>query len=406
MRGRAPHTRRLAVALVNALIVTGPPLTVLAAPPAAPASSESWRGVAPFKQLLSFDDFLRSRGVALHGFLQLDGSHVLFGGLPHSLGFDGQHLLDLNLTIDTAKLMGWPGGTLFLDAQSHTGPNVIARQVPALADPDNMDAYAETSVDRAWYRQDVLGSAIQVQVGLMYVDDQFFTVPYGGNFVSLDFSSDASISTFVLPTYPKGSWGGDLFVHPDQHLYFSAGVFRDHETELSYDPGGKLIVSEEGWQSSWRGLPYEVQVGAWTDTGAFRRFQGGLVHHASGVYLVASDKLWQPAGSADRGLGAFLQLGTAPASVAAVRRHLGVGLVWTGPTTARPHDEIGVAFSDSFLTAEDGFSYRYESEIEGYYQIDASHGWTVQPDLEYWQHPGGGTTPDTLLCLVRVMYTF
>jgi hypothetical protein len=30
----------------------------------------------------------------------------------------------------------------------------------------------------------------------------------------------------------------------------------------------------------------------------------------------------------------------------------------------------------------------------------------VQPDLEYWQHPGGGLTPDTVLGLIRVMLTF
>lgn len=38
------------------------------------------------------------------------------------------------------------------------------------------------------------------------------------------------------------------------------------------------------------------------------------------------------------------------------------------------------------------------------YQFEISRGWTVQPDLEYWQHPKGGTTPDTWLGLVRIMY--
>jgi porin len=142
------------------------------------------------------------------------------------------------------------------------------------------------------------------------------------------------------------------------------------------------------------------------DTGTFQRFQGGLGHHASGVYLVASDKLWQPASAPDRGLGMFLQFGTGPSTVAAVRRHYGIGFVWTEPAAARPKDEIGMAFSDSVLTGEDGFASGYESEIEAYYQIDATHGFTVQPDLEYWQHPGGGTTPATVLGLIRFMYSF
>ena len=349
---------------------------------------------------------LGKRGISPGGFLQLDGSHVLSGGLPHPLGFDAQRLLDLFVLIDTHKLLGWLGGTLFLDAQSHSGASVVTHQVPAIADPDNMDAYSETSLDRAWFQQDLLGREVRVRLGLMYVDDQFFTVPFAQNFLSLDFSSDASISTFVLPTYPKGAWGADMFAYPSRSVSFSIGVFRDHETELPYDPGGRLIVSEEALRSRLNGLPVKLQVGGWIDTGRFRRFQGGVGRSAAGAYLVASGKLWRPAGGGDRGIGAFVQYGTAPAAVAAVQEHFGAGVVWTGPWAARPHDELGIAYSDSRLAAHAGFTHGFESEIEAYYQFDASHGWTVQPDLEYWRHPGGGDTPATLLGLIRVMFSF
>lgn len=349
---------------------------------------------------------LASRGISLDGFVQLDGSHVLAGGVPHPLGFDAQDLLELSLTIDTRRLVGWRGGTVFLDVQSHSGPNVISHQVPAIADPDNMDARSQTSVDRAWFQQDLLTRRLRVRLGLMYVDDQFLSVPFAQNFVSLDFSSDASISTFVLPTYPKGAWGGDLFVYPNRVVSLSVGVFRDHSTELSYDPGGALLISEEALRGRWRGLPVKLQIGGWIDTGRFQRFAGGVVHHAAGVYLVASGRLWRPAGASARGIGAFVQYGSAPPAVAAVREHFGAGIVWTGPWAARPHDEMGIAYSDSLLAAQAGFIHGFESQIEAYYQFDASHGWTVQPDIEYWQHPGGGNTPATLLGLVRVMFTF
>ncbi len=383
----------------------GKPSTVVLAGALA-LSALSTPTFAALGPISSATSVLADHGVTLGGFVQADGSHVFSGGLPDSLGFDEQMLLDIYATANTQRLIGWPGGTLFLDMQSHSGPSVITHQVPAIADPDNMDAYQETSIDRAWYKQELMAHRVQLQVGLMYVDDRFFTVPYGQNFLSLDFSSDASIATFVLPTYPRGAWGGDVFVHPDRSLSFSVGVFNDHETELSYDPGGELIVSEEAWATRWRGLPMKLQVGAWVDTGRFRRFGGGTVHHANGTYLIASDKLWQPGSSTDRGIGMFLQFGSAPAAVAAVRQHIGVGLVWAGPFASRPHDEIGLAFSDSLLTAQSTFTHNYESEIEGYYQFDASHGWTVQPDLEYWTHPGGGNTPATLFGAIRVMYSF
>ncbi len=401
---RRPARDALAIVLVTAsALIAGVP-TGSASDGTAPDGSAT--GMALPVNLASTRADLSKRGVSFGGFVQLDGSHVLAGGVPHPLGFDAQRLFDVFATIDTGRLLGWPGGTVFLDAQSHSGASVVPHQVPAIADPDNMDAPAQTSLDRAWFQQDLLARTLRVRLGLMYVDDQFFTVPYAGNFVSLDFSSDASISTFVLPTYPKGAWGGDVFFDPNRNVSFSVGVFRDHSTELAYDPGGELVVSEEALRGHWRGLPVKVQIGGWIDTGRFRRFQGGTVHHAAGAYLVASARLWQPAGGGDRGIGAFLQYGSAPPAVAAVRQHIGAGLVWSGPWAARPHDELGIAYSDSLLTAHAGFTHGYESEIEAYYQFDVSHGWTVQPDLEYWRHPGGGQTPASVLGLIRVNWTF
>ncbi|MGH8227399.1 MAG: carbohydrate porin [Steroidobacteraceae bacterium] len=389
----------LAFALAPAV---APALAAATQPPA----EESGAAAGFLKPIAAAQSYLDRNGITLGGYLQLDASHVVSGGQPRPLGLDLQDLIDAHATVDTQKLLGWSGGMLFFDVQSHSGPNIVREQVPALADPDNMDADAGTSLDRAWYGQDLTGGKIHVQVGLMYVDDQFFTVPYGASFVSLDFSSDASISTFVLPTYPKGSWGGDVFFHPTSHWSFSAGVFRDHETELAYDPGGALLLSEEAWQGTWRGLPYALQLGAWLDTGRFQRFGGGERSNAHGVYVVASDKLWQPDAAADRGIGLFVQLGSAPPDVAPVPRHFGAGLVWTGPLASRPHDEIGLAYSDSRLTQEADFSASFESEIEAYYQLEVLHGLTIQPDVEYWQHPGGSSTPDTVLALVRFMYTF
>ncbi len=377
-----------------------------AAVPEAKGPAAGWGNSTPFRRAAESGAFLGKHGITFNGWLQLDGSNAAAGGQPDALGFDGQYLLDVAAMVNTKKFFGWPGGTFMVDTQSHSGPSILTHQMPALQDPDNMDAYSETSVDRAWFHQDLLGRKLELQVGLMYVDDQYFTVPYGQNFISLDFSSDASISTFVLPTYPKGSFGGDVFAYPAKGLYVSAGMFNDHSTELSYDPGGDLFLTEEGWQSRWHGLPYKLQVGAWRDTGRFRRFAGGLVHHAAGVYLVASRKLWQPAPASDRGLGMFFQFGTGPPAVAAVRRHYGGGVVWTGPLAARPKDEIGLAFSDSLLTPQDGFTHGFENEIEGYYQVAVWRGLTVQPDVEYWQHPGGKSTPNTVLALTRIMYTF
>lgn len=398
-----PRIRKLAlIALCCSLRAA----VVYAAPPAQPPQTKDEHSKSAWHRIKAAHDSLNRHGVGLSGWIQLDDSTIAAGGQPNPLGFDGQYLIDLTATLDTGKLIHLPGGTVMLDAQSHSGPSILTRQFPAIQDPDNMDAYSETSLDRAWYQQNLFRQKVQMQVGLMYVDDQFFTVPYGSNFVSLNFSSDASISTFVLPTFPKGSFGGDVFVFPSKGLSLSTGAYNDHSTELPYDPGGVLYLTEEAWQRHWRGRPYKLQLGGWRDTGRFQRFVGGAQHHAVGAYLVASGKLWQPRDSKDRGVGMFLQFGTAPPAVASVRSHVGAGLVWTGPDVKRPKDEIGIAFSDSLLTHESKFTHGYENEVEAYYQIDVGHGLTIQPDVELWQHPRGGGTPNTILVLMRIMYTF
>ncbi len=371
---------------------------------ARPLPRHTGRGAALWRDLSETKTELADRGVSFAGVLQADGSHVFAGGVPRALTFDGQYLWDLNLTVDTRALFGWRGGTLFLDAQSHAGPSVDVRQVPAIADPDNMDARAETSLDRAWYQQDLESRRLRVRIGLMYVDDQFLTVPFGEHFVSLDFSSNASISAFVLPTYPRGAWGGDAFAYPTRSLSFALGVFRDDATELPYNPHGTLIITEGAWRGARDGLPVKLQVGGWVDEAAFRRFSGGIVHHAAGAYLVASGTLWRQ--TDDRGIGAFLEFGRAPPALAFVRQNLGVGIAWTGPWSARPHDQFGIAYARSELATHAGFTQDFESEIEAYYRFAVSPDWSVQPDIEYWAHPGGGDTPSTVLGLVRVTLAF
>ncbi len=391
LAGSGPAFAQPVLETTNALQASDGGTTFDAATPASP------RPVRPSRA---------ARGIAVGGSLQSDLSTVPSGGRTDAKPLAGQYLLDLSATVDTQNLFGWPGGILFIDAQFHGGNNIISAQMPAIQDPDNMDADPTASIDRAWYQRQLFGNKLQLRIGLMYVDDQFLTVPYGQNFVSLDFSSDASISTFVLPTYPQGSYGTNVFFHPSPNLYFSAGAFRDHSTELPYDPGGNLYLTEEGWQGNWEGHSYQLQLGAWRDTGTFQRYADGAPQDgASGTYAVASAKLWQPAAGDERGLGMFMQFGSAPATVAPVRRHYGAGLVWTGPSTSRPEDELGFAASDGRLTRRDGFVYGFEKEFEAYYRIQVACGLTAQPDLEYWRHPNGSDR-DTTLLLVRIQYSF
>ncbi|MHB1529077.1 MAG: carbohydrate porin [Acidiferrobacteraceae bacterium] len=356
----------------------------------------------------SHDD-LHSQGIDLSGSLLTDISRNLRGGL-NDQSVIGQYLVDLRAKIKTARLFGWNGGTLFVDFQGHRGRSVQARQTGSIQDPDNMDAYNVTGIDRAWYQQDLAEKRVRLRIGLMYVDDQFLRVPYARDFVSLDFSSDASISTFVLPTYPRGAFGVDTFVFPVRSFYVAAGLFDGHLYHvLPYDPGGDLFIAQTGLKGRVMGLPGVLELGMWRHTGTFQRFTGGQQHHASGEYLVAGFRVYRPHHTGPetaRGVGVFFQYGAGPPTVALISQHVGAGIVWTGPSRDRPRDSLGLGVSDARLSAQAGFLSRFETIYETYYRFSVSRTLSIQPDLQYWHHPGGNGTPSALLFLVRTAFRF
>ena len=356
----------------------------------------------------SHDD-LHSQGIDLSGSILTDVSRNLRGGLTDQ-GVIGQYLVDLSAEINTDRLFGWNGGTIFVDVQGHRGPSVQAKQTGSIQDPDNMDAYNVTGIDRAWYQQDLADKRVKLRIGLMYVDDQFLRVPYAQDFVSLDFSSDASISTFVLPTYPRGAFGADTFVFPARSFYIAAGLFDGHLYHvLPYDPGGDFFIAQTGLKGRVMDLPGVLELGMWRHTGTFERFIGGQQHHASGWYLVAGLKVYRPHAPGQqtgRGVGVFFQYGAGPPAVAPISQHFGAGIAWTGPFLERPRDSMGLGVSDARLSAPAGFLSRFETVYEAYYRLSVSRALSVQPDLQYWHNPGGNGIPSALLLLVRTEFRF
>ncbi|MHB8416285.1 MAG: carbohydrate porin, partial [Acidiferrobacteraceae bacterium] len=61
---------------------------------------------------------------------------------------------------------------------------------------------------------------------------------------------------------------------------------------------------------------------------------------------------------------------------------------------------------NTHLSAQAGFLSRFETIYETYYRLSVSRTLSVQPDLQYWHHPGGNGTPSALLFLVRTAFRF
>jgi porin len=107
------------------------------------------------------------------------------------------------------------------------------------------------------------------------------------------------------------------------------------------------------------------------------------------MYVVAEKSLYALGES--RGLGAFAQFGTAESDQNLIDQYFGVGLSYYSPFQERPDDvlSIGLAFAHASPTArEDGELKAAETAFELTYHMPITGFLSVQPDIQYIQHPG------------------
>ena len=76
-----------------------------------------------------------------------------------------RHRFDANLTLDTQKLVGWQGGTFFLDFYTVNGDNGSAELTGALQSFSNIDAPGRTQIAELWYEQKLLDERLRVKFG-------------------------------------------------------------------------------------------------------------------------------------------------------------------------------------------------------------------------------------------------
>ena len=146
-----------------------------------------------------------------------------------------------------------------------------------------------------------------------------------------------------------------------------------------------------------------LKFGFWGHTGTFTRFDGVTQRGAEGFYAILDQTLWQPAKKEqkddtkkaadnetdDRGLRAFLEYGRTDGKVLQVWQHVGGGLAWKGLLPKRADDVIGVSPQYAFLSGQAGSKYSDELAVEGFYKAKLMPWVTLEPDLQFIQHPGG-----------------
>jgi len=381
----------------------------------APGVTGDWFGLRN-----DLEDF----GITIEGSIIIDWSVNFAGGISTN-GQALRHLTDINLTFDTEKLIGWEGGTVFVDFQNHEGPDATADDVGDLQAFSNIDADGRTQVSEIWFEQILAEGLVRIKIGKVEVNSEFAFVDMGGLFLNSSPGFSPTIQSF--PSYPDPAFSVNLFVEPTDWLYFGFGIYdgsvqegvttgsRGPKTAFE-NPADLFLVGEVGFRWTLPGndhLPGRLGIGGWGHTGTFARFDGGTDDGTAGFYLVLDQLVWHPshapAEDDERGIGLFFQFGWADQDVAVMDVHVSSGVQWVGPFAARPDDAAGMMFSYVHLSNETGtgLNHDFEMAIEWFYRFQVTGWLAIQPDLQYIINPGGvNGQDDALVGTLRVEVTF
>ena len=361
--------------------------------------TDSWFGLGP-----SMDE----RGVSVGASFLADESSVLTGGIEGSSAY--RHRFDLGIDVALESLVGWKGGSLFVDFQAHKGQDG-SEYVGDIQAFSNLDADETTAAPEAWFQQEM--GPMRAKLGKVDANSEFGYVEVAGVF--LNSSASISPTVFLIPTYPDPALSANLFYDAGTGPYVGAGLYDG--AALEGVPTGQLwgksafegpdhafLISEAGWKRASDDGASRLALGVWHHNGAIPTFAGDALDGTEGFYALA-----ERSQSTDHGtVGVYLQFGTADGAVSEVDRHLGAGVTWTGAFATRPDDTVGFGVSQAGVTNDPdaGFAESSETVFELVYRAQLLPYLAVAPDVQYVTNPGASTIDDAAVGTVRIEVTF
>jgi porin len=125
-----------------------------------------------------------------------------------------------------------------------------------------------------------------------------------------------------------------------------------------------------------------------------------------GIYSVFEQKLYRVGHDDDRGIGIFARVSSSPSDRNLIDLYADGGIEFIGLSDVRPKDKFGIAAGYARVSSRahaldvdfqqsmgPGWPLRsYESLVTAVYQYEVRAGWTLQPNFQYFVHPGGGAT--------------
>jgi len=309
--------------------------------------------------------------------------------------------IDLAVTVDTKKLGLWDGGTLYALVQNNHGNGGITEAVGSAQPVTNLEADPYTQLTELFVEQ-ALGERLRVRVGKQDANRDFGTPRFGGNFINNNFGM---YPTTPMPSYPTTGLGAIVTAQPVAWLTGKAAIYEGSpdvgglglttafETGAGYTlVGGAAVTHHYGPADRDGGT---TSGGVWWRSGDVMELGTAMPQTFSdnaGWFVQNDERIYLHPNNPDdpRGLTVILRASWARPDRNAVTRYAGGSAAWHG-IGPRDNDTVGLG-AGTFRVAEPlGGSAGPADEwfVEAFYKLRLTNFVSLQPDLQWFRHPGG-----------------
>ena len=360
------------------------------------------------------------------------------GGLKQGAIYEGR--LNLAFDADLQKLAGLQQLSFHANMFQIHGDGLSRSNLQNFLVVSGVEALPSTRLYEIWFEQKWGKETVSLKAGQLAADSEFFNTKYTDVLTNASMGWPAITSVDLPsggPSPPLAALGARLRVNLTDNLTALGAVFdgdaagpglNDPQQRDRYginfrinDPPLVLGEVQYAWNNK-KGdsnLAGTFKIGGWRHFGDFndQRFTqqgvslanpsgGGVPANLSGnfgVYSVIEQKLLRVANSDDRGVGIFARISSSPSDRNLIDLYADAGVEFIGLNDRRPNDKFGLAIGYAHVSSRAraldsdfqqfvgaGWPTRsFEALVTAVYQYEVRAGWTLQPNFQYFEHPGG-----------------
>jgi porin len=362
------------------------------------------------------------------------------GGAKRGAAYEDR--INFAADVDFEKLIGLKQLTFHANVFQIDGGGLSRGALLNFLVVSGIEALPTTRLYEIWFEQK-WGTKLALRAGQLAADTEFMTAKYTDVFTNASLGWPAGFSLNMPsggPSPPLAAMGTRLRADVSDNLTLIGAVFDgdaagpgpdDPQLRNRYgvnfrinDPPLVLGEAQFLWNAKKGdpGLDGKFKVGGWRHFGTFtderlsvsglslaNPTSGGVPANLSGdfgVYSVFEQKLYRVGDDNDRGIGIFARASYSPPDRNIVDFYADTGIEFIGLSDKRPKDKFGIAMAyarvSPWAQALDADFQRLngpawpsrnrEGLVTAVYQYEVRAGWTMQPNVQYITHPGGGAT--------------